>query len=61
MVPQYEITFPYFEIGQKAWEVYARRRLVGYVARRQYLARRAHARQLFRGVLTYSVCRGFIN
>lgn len=60
IVPQYETTFPFFRVGQRAFELYPRRRLVGFISQRQYLARRATNRRLFRGLLVCSPVRGFL-
>lgn len=50
-VPQYEVTFPYFEKTQKAHELYERRRFTHFTTRRQALRFRATCRKLFRGLV----------
>ncbi len=56
-VPVFETTFPYFEAGQKAHELYVRRRFTRFTTRRQYQTFHSRIRRTFRGIVVVDPAR----
>lgn len=51
LVPQYAITFPFYQHPQLATDLYERRRLEKYVTRRQKIRSRFNFRKAWRGLI----------